>query len=100
MSAKNIKERISKYQVGFIEGNESDYIIMDPWIFYSVIVHAHFDTQQGITCDGFLEDDPNLLEDSKEDEPISLKDHVDKWISEDKDVISFRYKVKESKFCF
>jgi hypothetical protein len=99
MSAKAIKERIGKYGVGFIEGNDTDYIITDPWIYYSVIIHAHFDTQEGIQCDGFLEDDPNLLEDNKEsDNLIPLNQHVDKWLSEEKDVVSFRYNKKEGKY--
>ena len=95
MNIKKIKERINKYEIGFIEGKEGDYILTEPWIYYSVLIHAYFDTQEGIQWDGFEEEDPNLLEDHKENEPISLKEHSDKWINEDKDVISFRYHATE-----
>lgn len=97
MSTKEIKDRISKYQVSFLEG-DSTYIITEPWIYFSVLIHAYIDSHKEISCNGFLEDDPNLLEDAKESDVIVLKDHVDKWLSEDQDVVSFRYKLKESKW--
>ncbi|CAI2375773.1 unnamed protein product [Moneuplotes crassus] len=92
-----IKDRLNAYQVSFIEGKEGDLILTDAWIYYGVLVHAYFDTREGISCDGFLEDDPNLaLEDKKENEAISLHEHKDTWISEDQEVLSFRYHAEEN----
>ena len=89
--ADKITERLSKYGVGFLEQiNEDDYLITDPWIYFSVLIHAYFDSLDGIKWNGFLEEDVDLLEDRKE-EAIPLNKHTEKWLSEDRDVVSFRY---------
>jgi hypothetical protein len=92
-----VKEKLKNYKVGFIEAADSDYVVMDAWIYYSIIIHATFDAQKDLQCDGFLEEDANLLEEHKGESAIPLNKHVDKWLSEDKDVVSFRYHNKESK---
>ena len=90
-TASKIAERLAKFKVGFLEQiDPNDYLITDPWIYYCVVIHAYFDSLEGIKWNGFLEEDPDLIED-KTDEGIPLNTHTDKWMSEDKDVVSFRY---------
>ena len=94
-------ESIKKYGVSFIVSEaDNDYVITDPWIYWGVYIHSLFDAHDKISWNGFLEDDPDMLENSKDkDDSIKLNENesLKRWLNTEDGVLSFRYKTMVDK---